>query len=361
MRSILFKLNNLSYGFLLLLLKTIYFVKFDFGLSWYIFNLLYDISGQRIYYETEKNKLFFTKVISRFQKTKKNFLKFNKADTDFKVLKTLQDVGISKLESFKLDDNIVSNVNNYFKNTKYFYEGHIPIPENRKPNGQKPNSLYTSYDLTTQLNCSDLLKICLDKRLISLAQEYIGSTPRLYSLNTFKTLPSKHPLDEKHFTHEFHRDIDNIKWVVFFIFWTDTTRDNGGFQQIKYSHSHSKKLKDLIINKSSFNNIENFFKNTIPGYGLDEEYKKIFEDDVFHGYGKSGNIISCDTFGLHKGMPVQTPRLVTWIRYGSFISRQKYNKSPDLENKAVLNEKNKKLFLSSNYNSVLKDVVEIQK
>ena len=56
-------------------------------------------------------------------------------------------------------------------------------------------------------------------------------------------------------------------------------------------------------------------------------------------------------------MPVKTPRLVTWIRYGNFISRQKQNKAPDLEHKAKLNEKNKTIYKSSKYKDVLVDLV----
>jgi len=357
MKSILFRINSFFYKFIIFLLKAISFLKFDFNLSWYLFRLLFIISGQKIYYETEKNKYYFIKAINKFQKNRKNLYFFKSDQLDGIVLKNLKNEGISRYDAFKINENVISNVNIYFKNAEHYYESHSPIPKNKKLKHEKTESLYTSYDLTTQLNCSDLLSICLDERLISIAQNYIGSAPRLYSLNTFKTLPSNNISNEKYFTHEFHRDVDNLKWVVFFIFWTDTDKDNGGFQQIKYSHSNSQKLNSLIKSKSKFNTSEKFIQKTIPGYGMDDEYEKIFNEEIFHCYGKSGTIISCDTFGLHKGMPVKTPRLVTWIRYGNFISRQKQNKAPDLEHKAKLNEKNKTIYKSSKYKDVLVDLV----
>ncbi len=357
MRLIIYKLNSISYNLIFFLLKALVPLKYDINLSWYTFNLLFRISGQKIYYETERNKNYFIKTLSKFQKNNNKFFNFDAKDLNKEVLGDLKKQGICKFETFKIENNVVHNVNNYFNNTEHYYESHSPIPKNKKLKHERTESLYTSYDLTTQLNCTDLLKICLDGRLISIAQNYIGSKPRLYSLNTFKTLPSKKTSNQKYFTHEFHRDVDNIKWVVFFIFWTDTDKDNGGFQQIKYSHSNSPKLKDLIKSNSQFISTESFIQNTIPGYGKDTQYKEIFKENIFHCYGKSGTIISCDTFGLHKGMPVKTPRLVTWIRYGSFVSRQKQNKSPDLNYKADLNTESKLIYKSSKYKEVLNDIV----
>ena len=82
--------------------------------------------------------------------------------------------------------------------------------------------------------CLPILKLCLNKRVISIAEKYLETFPILYSVNTFRTLPKKTA-----FTHGFHRDVENLKMLVFFVFWTDTNKNDGAFEQINYTHKQS--------------------------------------------------------------------------------------------------------------------------
>ena len=126
-------------------------------------------------------------------------------------------------------------------NCSNFYDSHVPQQNNRKNLYEKPSGAYKSYDYETQLNNSTLLKLCVNEKIVKIAEEYLGVVPKIFSINTFTTLPG-----QKAFTHNFHRDIDNLKWLVVFIYWTDTSSDDGAFQQIKFTHKPSAKLESIL-------------------------------------------------------------------------------------------------------------------
>ena len=109
---------------------------------------------------------------------------------DQKILDTLNDKGITSRLSVSIPKNEISYVNNYFKQKDY-YDFHIPIISKRKKVNSDPESAYMSYDFNTQLNCLPILKLCLNERIISIAEKYLGTVPILYSINTFRTLPKK--------------------------------------------------------------------------------------------------------------------------------------------------------------------------
>ena len=141
--------------------------------------------------------------------------------------------------------------------------------------------------------------------------------------------------------------------LVFFIFWTDTNKDDGAFEQIYYTHKPSQKLSNILENNDS--NLlpkdgNDFFKLT-TSYGNDEKYLKVFQNEnIFASYGKSGHIATADTFGIHRGTPVKTPRLVTWIRFGA--AQERGIKNSEIENNINLEGECSKFYRKSRYKSV---------
>ena len=116
---------------------------------------------------------------------------------------------------------------------------------------------------------SDLLK--------SIVDSYLGFKSCVYSVNTMLTVPAK----KAHGVTNLHRDHDDILFLVCFIYWTETSRYNGATYFVPGSH----------LGK--------------PGEGVFLE-------------GKAGSLFLIDGYGLHAGnKQVQSPRLATWIRYGS--------------------------------------------
>ena len=98
--------------------------------------------------------------------------------------------------------------------------------------------------------------------------------------------------------------------------------------------------------------------NTIPGFGKCELYEKLFEKNIVRTYGSDCKILACDPFGLHRGTPVKSPRMVTWIRFGNSISRQKMVSAEETKfKKASLNDECREIFLKSKFRFLLNDFV----
>ena len=229
--------------------------------------------------------------------------------------------------------------------------------DSRKNPNEKPSGAYKSYDYETQLNNPTLLKLCINEKIVKIAEEYLGVVPKIFSINTFNTLPG-----QKAFTHNFHRDIDNLKWLVVFIYWTNTSPDDGAFQQIKFTHKPSAKLESILKKEPKIfsSNFDSFFKKSL-GYSQSDNYMKFFKDHINSIYGNAGTIVACDTLGLHRGTAVKKNRLVTWIRYGVMKSRQKnLNAAETLSKKVTLSKENMIILQSSKFKDVLSDIIKIK-
>jgi hypothetical protein len=208
------------------------------------------------------------------------------------------------------------------------YESNIPITGTLSATLTKDliktsKSAYLSYDINTQLGFDPIVNFCLDESIVALSKSYLKSPPKLLNINTFWTLSSVPNITErKHYTHEFHRDLDDLLYLAFFIFWTKTEIDDGQFEYIIGTHKPSQVLDEKIkvINvedpKLGWENSYSFLDKTIPGFGLDYSYAKYFNNNIMKIYGPCGSTYAMDNFGLHRGGPVKSPRLVTWVRFG---------------------------------------------
>lgn len=121
----------------------------------------------------------------------------------------------------------------------------------------------------------DFLK---SKSLKYIIDNYLGSKSYLYSINTMLTKPS----EKKHSVTNLHRDYDDKHFLVLFIYWTDTAKDDGSTFFIPGSH--------LLDNKN-------------------------LNDGIFLE-GKKGSVFLIDTFGWHSGNKnLKKDRLVSWLRF----------------------------------------------
>lgn len=128
---------------------------------------------------------------------------------------------------------------------------------------------------------------------LPLAKAYFdGERPLIYSLNAFWTQPA--PGAEPYLdTHAWHRDGDDRKQLVLFVFGTDVShRDDGGHLYQRGSHK-------------------------IPDDALGRDFRAPPESDVMLITGFAGKTFMADTGGLHMGLrPKTKPRLLAWARFG---------------------------------------------
>lgn len=330
-----------------------------FSIVNYLFNFFKKTSHELIFFTKYSNKEKIIKYLKKNQEINEKNLdeKYSNHPVNENmacVINDLNHYGISEnlkidIEDYEIEDFIKD------MNSSYYYDSHVPSKNSKKDAHIKPVGAYKSYDYQTQLNNQTLLKLCSNPNIVKIAQKYLGVNPKIYSINTFNTLPG-----QKAFTHDFHRDVDNLKWLVVFIYWTKTLQDDGAYEQINFTHKPSIEIKNLLQRDPSIysDNFDKFYKKTIT-YGQNENnLKKIFKGEIRSIYGDPGKIVACDTSALHRGTPVKNERLVTWIRYGVMESRQKVlNLSETLDEKIILSENNMKFLKNLKFKEVLSNIV----
>lgn len=126
--------------------------------------------------------------------------------------------------------------------------------------------------------------------LRELAQDYFdGERPLLYSMNVIWTQPAP-GVPQYQDTHSWHRDGDDRKQLVMFMFGTDVGIDGAHLYQ-KGSH----RIADSDLGRD--------FRDPAP-----ESIEAI--------YGPAGSVFLADTGGLHIGLRPRKHRMLAWARWG---------------------------------------------
>ena len=192
----------------------------------------------------------------------------------------------------KIDSHELINAKNYFLNQKKIYNSHIPNVRNNneilmKDFNQNESSNYGSYDIKTSVNCPNLEKICNKFKFKELSQKYLNSkNTKVYSINTMLSKKT----NNQHGVTKLHRDFDSSNSIVFFIYWTKVSKNDGATSLLPGSHL----------------------------YAHDKNFHKGFKefDKLEYLEGEEGSIFCLDTWSYHRGNPkINTNRLATWVRF----------------------------------------------
>ena len=317
--------------------------------------------GDAIYFQSHRDREILNGYIGKINNlNKKNYQKFNNITINEEIeniVRNLQIEGIHEKIDIQIPDYEREEFVKYIENSN-FHDAHVKSNKKTKKPHEKVLGPYKAYNYSTQLNNPTLLKICLNPKILKIAELYLGCVPVLDSINTFITLPpSLYETEEFAHTHEFHRDTNNLKQIVFFVYWTNTTSDNGAFEYIKYTHRPSNYLRECLKKKTSdfYGDCEKFIMKTIPGFGKCKLYEDLFQNDIVRTFGSDCKIVACDPIGLHRGTPVISPRIVTWVRFGVTTSRQILVKSSEETNipKVKLNKKCNDFLANSEFSFLL--------
>ena len=164
-----------------------------------------------------------------------------------------------------------------------------------------------------------LVDLFNDPRLIDLVEEYLGCVPTLYSLNGWWSVPANRP--ELIYSQYFHRDIDDWRFVTLFLYLSDVDDATGPHQVITESHTLDGMNALLAKARAARREVGDFdpaasFVKTM-GAQLSQDCERLFGDAVFNAVGPAGTMFLVNTKALHRGlMPIKSPRLVLWARYG---------------------------------------------
>lgn len=164
---------------------------------------------------------------------------------------------------------------------------------------------YATADIVT---CPEVISIANHHELIGAAAAYLGCKPTISNLNIWWSFPAAGLPQE---AENYHRDVDDWRFVKFFVYLSDVDDSSGPHCFVTGSHKTSNFLKIRRISDS-------------------EVFRKFSRSSELKIGGKIGDGFLEDTFGLHKGQPpIGRNRLVLQVQYSIFpIGVYKYNPCP---------------------------------
>jgi len=139
-----------------------------------------------------------------------------------------------------------------------------------------------------------VIEIANSPVILNYVTNYFGAVPSIDYIGSWWSLPSK----STSLTQSYHRDIDTLHSLKFFIYLTDVNDNSGPHIYIRNS-----------LNKS--------FKTKKDQMHEDEEILLAFESEsLVKINGEAGYCFLADTFALHKGLiPKRNPRLLLQVIY----------------------------------------------
>jgi hypothetical protein len=159
----------------------------------------------------------------------------------------------------------------------------------------------------TERDCSAIAKVANDPALQLIAEEYLGSRPKLVGVDLWWTFPvDASPEDRSRHAHLFHRDVDDFAFVKFFFYLTDVGGADGPHVCVRGSH----RVPPLVTWRDRFR---------LRRYTDDEIASLYASADVLTIEGEAGVGFAEDTLCVHKGTtPEGKPRLLLQFEYALF-------------------------------------------
>jgi hypothetical protein len=170
---------------------------------------------------------------------------------------------------------------------------------------ENPLAVKYSVDTNTLLMNATVRKMLLDRGLLQIAQEYLGSTPIVDIVTAWYSFPSANPSHQA--AQLFHFDLDRVRWLKAFLLLSDQTIETGAHLYIPGTQQDGGISSDLLA----------------------KGYTRLQDPDVEYFYPKdtwksmvapAGSILLEDTRGLHKGIPLQRDhRLMLQFEYAQTL------------------------------------------
>ena len=212
----------------------------------------------------------------------------NTIDSDIFEEKFDDENSINSLKSqgifykFKIKSKIIENINNKIKFKKFFVnriEKKITINERTK-------ETYVMRYHNPHLEINEIKQIMFNKQIVNLVKRYLGTNPIVQSTQIWWTFPYYN--DFKKLDNPpgnefgYHYDVDDYKFLKFFIYLTDVDLETG--PHVYINNSGNKTFKEYLNRRLS-----------------DAEAEKNYSKRIKILTGKSGNGFIEDASFFHKG------------------------------------------------------------
>jgi len=173
-----------------------------------------------------------------------------------------------------------------------------------------------SYRLSDIARAPHLIELANRDDILTLMENYLGCVPSIYSMNAFWTFPDKPGLIPG--LQTYHRDFDDFRFCTMFFFLTGATPDDGAHRFIRGTHRPDlvqRHLKDREPPESLAPRLDKLFAKVAA---VDDALLESFRPQITTVGGPPGTVVLEDTYGLHKGEPPKSRRLLAWVRYGLY-------------------------------------------
>ena len=158
------------------------------------------------------------------------------------------------------------------------------------PGNVPPVTHVSHYTNQAILQAPHLLAFANDPRVLAIVEDSLGAKPTIAALRLWWSTPT--PSGESEHAENFHRDIDDLRFLKLFVYLTDVDDQSGPHIYARGSHR----------------------KNTLTQLGrfTDEEVEAaVGADTILRLKGPAGTSFLESTYGLHRGLPpTHRPRLV---------------------------------------------------
>jgi hypothetical protein len=155
--------------------------------------------------------------------------------------------------------------------------------------------------------------------IVDFIELFLGCVPTLYSVNAWWSFPAATPQLVN--VQYFHRDNDDWRFCVLFLYLTDVDHSSGPHQVIAGSHGLAGMWRLLEaarrngLDVSTFDAARSF--TDFFGSEFSQRCETLFGDATLSALGRAGSMFLVNTMALHRGLlPKEAPRLVAWARYG---------------------------------------------
>jgi hypothetical protein len=173
-----------------------------------------------------------------------------------------------------------------------------------------------SYRTSDILLAPHLLELANRDDLLTLMEAYLGCVPSIYSVNAFWTFPGGTALIPG--LQTYHRDFDDFHFCTLFVFLSDVQPGDGAHYFLRTTHRPDLMERQLVEAHPGTDVIPEMTRLFARLAAIDEAGLGLFLPHRETVGGPAGTCVLENTYGLHKGEPPQTKRLLAWIRYGLY-------------------------------------------
>ena len=168
------------------------------------------------------------------------------------------------------------------------------------PGDAPPQTHVAFFSNETVIRAPHVLEIANDPRILSIVSGFLGAKPTISYMTAWWSMPTKDGKAEE--AEQFHRDVDDIRFVKLFCYLTDVDEGSGPHMFVPGS--------------------QNIDRLTEIRRYQDKEIVNAFGENSLSVFtGKAGTTFLENTFGFHRGVPPsQKPRLLFQVLYSLRVS-----------------------------------------